>query len=77
VTLGLEVTANYLLRSSVAAILLLLPFVVSRLGFGTKKFWSMYAFGCGGFFLTFAVAGWLVSIGMNVTAEPETLRDYW
>lgn len=65
---------NYVLRSSVCLGLLFVPLIISRLGFGTKRLWATYSVGVAGFFLVFAVAGWLVELAMNVMGEADTLR---
>ena len=65
---------NYPLRITFALMLLFAPFVISRLGFGTKRLWSQYALVAAGFFGIFAIAGWVVHIGMDVTGEQQLLR---
>jgi hypothetical protein len=72
-------SAYYPLRTSFALLLLFVPLVISRLGFGTKGFWKTYALFGAGFFGTFAIAGWLVTIGMDAVAEHQvlyTLSDF-
>jgi hypothetical protein len=68
-------TPNYPLRSAIAAVLLLLPLIISRLGAGTKRFWGTYTLGFGGFFFAFAAAGWLVRMGMDVMGETQVVRS--
>ena len=66
---GLVSSPNYVLRSSVGLILLFVPLIISRLGFGTKRLWGTYTF------LVFAAAGWLVGLAMDVRGEADTLRS--
>ena len=66
--------ANYPLRTSCALALLLAPLIISRFGVGTKRTWSTYAFVASGFFGVFAVAGWLVRVGMDVVGEVQVIR---
>jgi hypothetical protein len=64
---------NYLLRTCFVLVLLFLPLIISRLGFGTKRFWGGYALVAAGLFGVFAVAGWLVGFGMDVIGELRVL----
>jgi hypothetical protein len=65
---------NYPLRTALAFVLLFAPLVISRLGFGTKRFWGGYAFSTAAFFGVFAVAGWIVRVGMDIIGELQLLR---
>lgn len=69
-----EVHPNYGLRISIVLVLLFVPMIVSRLGRGSKRFWTEYALWMGGFFLIFALAGWLVRVGLYVTGESQVLQ---
>jgi hypothetical protein len=65
---------NHELRISIALALLFAPMIISRLGHGSKRFWSEYALWVGGLFLIFALAGWLVHVGLDVTGESQVLQ---
>jgi hypothetical protein len=65
---------DYILRSSFAVVLLFVPLIISRLGFGTKRLWAEYAFAAAGFFAIFACAGWLVRAGLIVVGQIHALR---
>lgn len=66
---------NYAFRSSVVLVLLFVPVLISRFGRGSKRFWYEYTWCAGGFFLIFAVAGWLVTMGMDLIGESQVLRS--
>jgi len=70
---------NYPLRTSVALVLLFVPVVISRLGFGTKRQWGWYALYATGFLVVFTVADWLVGCAMDLVGQSKTLlplKDY-
>jgi hypothetical protein len=64
---------NYLLRTSIALALLLVPPALSRLGFGAKRHWGWYSLYAAGFLALFTVADWLVGCALDLVGQSKTL----
>jgi hypothetical protein len=64
------VPPNYVIRTVIALILLVMPGLLSRCGLGNKRIWSNYALISAGFFLTLALAGGLARLTRLAAGDP-------
>jgi len=60
------IDASYYPLSAFAAVLLFVPLMISRLGFGTKRWWHRYAIWIPLPFLSYAYEDWRISDGSEI-----------